>query len=64
MKTDKTTSNVSWAKELGMDISFLKRESPDHPSQVFMKIRHCKEADAYWRWKGSTHGDVQGYKRA
>ena len=64
MKTETTTSNVSWAKELGVDLHFLERENPDHPSQVLSKIQHCKKADAYWEWKGSTYGNVQGHKRA
>lgn len=51
MKTKKGTTEVSWAKELGIDLQELREESFDHPRQFRKHMKHRKNANAYWEWK-------------
>ena len=55
MKTEKGTTEVDWAKELGIDLKQLREESFDHPRNYLQHIAHAKEAAAYWGWKGNNN---------
>jgi len=44
---------VNWAGEMGINLEDLKLESPNHPRQVGIGIRHRIKAREYWEWKRS-----------
>jgi|11BtaG_2_1085332.scaffolds.fasta_scaffold01765_12 hypothetical protein len=54
MKTEKGTTRVNWAEELGIDLRELREESFDHPRNVKEHKRQAKKAASYWEWKGNN----------
>ena len=54
MKTEKGTTKVNWAKELGIDLRDLREESFDHPRNIREHRRLEKKAASYWEWKGNN----------
>jgi hypothetical protein len=55
MKTEKGTTEVDWAKELGIDLKGLREESFDHPRNFLEHREQSRKAAAYWEWKGSNN---------
>ena len=44
-------NDISQAELLGINLDELELESPDHPRQVGIGIRHRAKAREYWEWK-------------
>tara|TARA_Y100001973_G_C5057050_1_gene260726 strand:+ start:224 stop:535 length:312 start_codon:yes stop_codon:yes gene_type:complete len=42
-------SDNFWAEEMGLDLSELIKERPNHPTQLHLKIKVTKQAEDYWR---------------
>jgi hypothetical protein len=41
---------IDWAKELGIDVDVLRRESPTHRSQIDLRNRLEDKAEKFWAW--------------
>lgn len=54
MKTEKGTTEVDWAKELGIDLKALKEESFDHPRSFLEHREQSRKGAAYWEWRASN----------